>query len=342
MPSGPLPISPPVLGVRRRLARRRPRAPPLLRAGRRAGRHSGRAAARRPGLRQQRAAARDRRSRARCRIVQFDQRGCGPQHAGRRDRAQPYRCADRATSKRCAARSASSAGSSAAARGARRSRSRTRRAIATRVTGVLLRGTFLTGRADLDWFFHGVAAFAPEAHETFMRVDSARLASQRRRLARSLLRARRSALRRDRGGLASVRRSLSGECSRLRERVRRGLWRAVGSRRIGASRSRNTACRRITCATLFSRRSSRAARGGKHCAGLPVAIVHGELRSASAGRINAWRVHRACAGSRLAWAAERGSQPVASGDVRALAERGRMFRRERRFLALASSDRDSA
>src|SRR5262249_33303589 len=39
-----------------------------------------------------------------------------------------------------------------------------------RVTGVFLRGVFLTDRDDLGWFFHGAGAFAPEAHETFIRI----------------------------------------------------------------------------------------------------------------------------------------------------------------------------
>ena len=36
------------------------------------------------------------------------------------------------------------------------------------VSGVLLRGVFLAGRADLDWYFHGAGALAAEAHEQFM------------------------------------------------------------------------------------------------------------------------------------------------------------------------------
>ncbi|HEV7490698.1 MAG TPA: hypothetical protein VGO25_07825, partial [Rhodanobacteraceae bacterium] len=42
--------------------------------------------------------------------------------------------------------------------------------------------------------------------------------------------------------------------------------------------------------------------------GIPVAIVHGEL-DRICRPINAWRVHRACAGSRLAWAALAGHSP---------------------------------
>ncbi|MGH8032751.1 MAG: alpha/beta fold hydrolase, partial [Luteimonas sp.] len=39
---------------------------------------------------------------------------------------------------------------------------------ATRVTGLVLRGSFLASQADLDWFFHAVAALAPDAHAAFM------------------------------------------------------------------------------------------------------------------------------------------------------------------------------
>jgi proline iminopeptidase len=42
--------------------------------------------------------------------------------------------------------------------------------------------------------------------------------------------------------------------------------------------------------------------------GIPVAIIHGEL-DRICRPINAWRVHRACAGSRLAWAAQAGHSP---------------------------------
>lgn len=37
-------------------------------------------------------------------------------------------------------------------------------------SGVLLRGLFLGGRADLDWFFTDVAALRPDAHQRFMQT----------------------------------------------------------------------------------------------------------------------------------------------------------------------------
>jgi proline iminopeptidase len=36
------------------------------------------------------------------------------------------------------------------------------------VSGVVLRGVFLAGRTDLDWYFQGAGAIVPEAHEQFM------------------------------------------------------------------------------------------------------------------------------------------------------------------------------
>ncbi len=70
--------------------------------------------------------------------------------------------------------------------------------------------------------------------------------------------------------------------------------------------------------------------------GVPVAIVHGEHDWICRPQ-NAWRVHRACAGSRLAWAARRRAQPLASGDAGAVARRGRCFAAHGDFSAWPSA-----
>jgi proline iminopeptidase len=51
-----------------------------------------------------------------------------------------------------------------------------------------------------------------------------------------------------------------------------------------------------------------ALRAATALSGLPVAIIHGTRDLICLPR-NAWRVHRACAGSRLAWAAGSGHNP---------------------------------
>src|SRR6185312_10220395 len=106
---------------------------------------------------------------ARWRIVQFDQRGCGRStppgetahnHTGALI-ADIEALRERLGIERWLVAGGSWGASLALAYAARHRE---------RATGVFLRGTFLTGRDDLDWFFHGAGAFAPETHEAFLRV----------------------------------------------------------------------------------------------------------------------------------------------------------------------------
>ena len=112
----------------------------------------------------------------RYRIVLFDQRGCGKSrpHASleRQHHLAPgrrHRSAARASRDR-------QAGRCSAARGARRSRSPTRRSIPSACTELVLRGIFLLRRWELEWFYQdpgGAAALFPDLWEHYLAPLSA-------------------------------------------------------------------------------------------------------------------------------------------------------------------------
>ena len=175
-----------------------------------------------------------------------------------------------------------------------------------RVSGVLLRGTFLTGREDLDWFFHGVGALAPEAHETFMRVIPRRwhrnvVAWLDRCFARGDERC---------GEIAAAWQAYEDRLTSMQ------AFAARPSEVSGAPSANDASARLIAKyrvqAHYLQRRCFLGERALLRAAGTlrgtPVAIAHGGL-DRICRPINAWRVHRACAGSRLAWAAEAGHSP---------------------------------
>jgi proline iminopeptidase len=104
---------------------------------------------------------------ARFRIVQFDQRGCGRSEpmgeiahnrtaalVGDIERLREHLAIDRWLV------SGGSWGSTLALAYAAQHRER--------LTGVVLRAVFLAGKADIDWYFDGSRAVAPEAHERFL------------------------------------------------------------------------------------------------------------------------------------------------------------------------------
>jgi len=167
------------------------------------------------------------------------------------------------------------------------------------VDGVLLRGTFLTAQDDLDWFFHGVAAFAPEAHDAFVGAIPRRW----RRNIPSWL---------DRCFARG-----DARCAQIAS-----AWQAYESRLDGAAVSTvsvpsgDAATRLIAKyrvqAHYLARRcflgEAAMIRAASNLCGIPVAIVHGEYDRICRPS-NSWHVHRACAGSRLAWAAQAGHSP---------------------------------
>lgn len=173
-----------------------------------------------------------------------------------------------------------------------------------RVCGVLVRGMFLTSQADLDWFFHGVAAFAPEAHAEFMAVIPQRW---RRRV------------------VTYLDRRLANPCVHDQH-----AWRVASAWQVyedkldrSSSAASNVSVPDVDAERrLFARYRVQAHYLARRCflgeaaviraasalRGVPLALVHG-THDRICRPCNAWRVQRACAGSRLAWADEAGHTP---------------------------------
>ena len=170
------------------------------------------------------------------------------------------------------------------------------------VSGVVLRGVFLAGRTDLDWYFQGAGAIVPEAHEQFM-------AHIPRRWQRRVL--------------TYLDRSLSGadadKCLRLAT-----AWQRYEATINGPDPSTPHAvpapsggdaalCAKYKIQAYFLARRcflghTAVLRAAASLRGVPVALIHGTRDLVCLPR-GAWRVHRACAGSRLAWAPGAGHDP---------------------------------
>lgn len=169
-----------------------------------------------------------------------------------------------------------------------------------RVAGLILRGVFLAGRADLQWFFHDVSAFAPQANERFL----ARI--PRRWRGRVVTYAERCFNGPD------VQRALAlASAWQQYESVLNGMRPDV---MVEATEQATPALRdkyRVQAHYLAHRcflGDKAVMRAAASLAGLPIAITHG-THDLVCRPLNAWRVHRACAGSRLAWAASAGHSP---------------------------------
>jgi len=168
------------------------------------------------------------------------------------------------------------------------------------VSGLLLRGMFLTGRADLEWYFGGAGTIAPQAYQEFIEHIPRRW---RRRV------------------LTYIDRSLKGsdveKATRLTaawqryESVLNGadVMPAVIDAGWGSAAAR--AKYRIQAHYLAQRcflGQAAMLRAAASLKGIPVALLHG-TRDLVCRPVNAWLVHRACAGSRLAWAQGAGHDP---------------------------------
>ena len=172
-----------------------------------------------------------------------------------------------------------------------------------RVSGVLLRGIFLTGQGDLDWFFHGAAALAPDANAEFLRIVP-------RRWQRSVVTWLDRCFERDDprcGRIAAAWQAYELTLSGDHPAPRTGSTRVAdveGSPRLVAKYRVQAHYLRRQC-FLGERAVLRAA---STLRGMPVAIVHGE-QDRICRPFNAWRLHRACPDSRLAWAPQAGHDP---------------------------------
>ena len=163
------------------------------------------------------------------------------------------------------------------------------------VQGLVLRGIFLTGPGDVDWFFHGVAALEPEAHADLCaalprnaRADP--LAYFHRRLVLS-------------GAAAG--RTAAMIWARYEARLAGGpLPEPEQAERLRLKYRVQAHYLQLRC-FIGERRLLRAARG---LGGVPALILHGR-----ADRIcrpeNAWRLAQALPGSELVWIDDAGHDP---------------------------------
>jgi len=172
-----------------------------------------------------------------------------------------------------------------------------------RVDGVLLRGTFLTSHADLDWFFHGVAALAPQANADFMQV----IPRNWRRSAVTWL---------DRcfaGSDGDQALRVAAAWQTYETRLDNAQAAAVTAESLGSDAQAKLVAKYRVQAHYLARRcflgESVVMRAAASLGGTPVALVHGSHDRVCRPQ-NAWRVQRACAGSRLAWAAQGGHDPT--------------------------------
>jgi len=169
-----------------------------------------------------------------------------------------------------------------------------------RTSGVLLRGVFLSGDADLEWFFDGVASFAPDAHHEF-------IAHVPRSWRRSVVTWLDRCFSRGDPRCAEIAAAWQRYELRL-DRERTSATMTMPSDDVAA---RLIAKYRVQ-AHYLARRCFLGERAVLHAAstlrGVPVAVVHGEHDWICRPE-NAWRVHRAAAGSRLAWSAGAGHSP---------------------------------
>ena len=238
---------------------------------------------------------------ARFRIIQYDQRGCGrSEPAGETEHNHTQALIDDIERLRLHLHiekwlvCGGSWGSSLALAYAAAHRAR--------LSGLILRGMFLTGGADIEWFFGGAGTLAPEAHAEFLTHIPRRW---RRRL------------------VTFLQRSLSGpdleKAARLAAAWQRyenaisGPDVSMGKEAAPLTAGSGALCSKYKIQSHYLAHDcflgQRALlRAASELRDLPVALVHGTLDRVCRPN-NAWLVHLACAGSRLAWAQGAGHDP---------------------------------
>ncbi|HUD43653.1 MAG TPA: prolyl aminopeptidase [Dokdonella sp.] len=160
-----------------------------------------------------------------------------------------------------------------------------------RVSGLLLRGIFLTGRADLDWFFRDVRALEPDAWQCF-----AEHFPRRRR--RDLLEAcTRVFARGDAAAVAALCRAWSMYERRLLDPAAAPTAAAPGEVPAATVDRYRVQIHYLARGCFLGERAVLGA--ASTLSGVPTAIVHG--RDDRVCRpLNAWRLQRTLGGSRLA------------------------------------------
>ena len=171
-----------------------------------------------------------------------------------------------------------------------------------RVIGVVLRGVFLARRDDLDWYFHGSRALSPEAYERFIAEIPRRW---RRRVLTYLDRALSGGDAEKTVRLATAWQDYEATLNGIDPALPQTVPPPAGGAAALAAKYRIQA-------HYLARRcflgSGEVLRSAASLAGVPVAIIHGTRDLVCRPR-GAWLVHRACQGSRLAWAGGAGHDP---------------------------------
>ena len=170
-----------------------------------------------------------------------------------------------------------------------------------RVSGLVLRGVFLTGRSDIDWFFHDVGTLAPEAHARFIEQIPRRW---RRSVVTYLNRSFQSGDPVKQARLASAWQRYESVLNSPLDILRQGPS-ADGA--TDALRAKYAVQAHYLARQCFLGESA-VLQAAAALRDIPTVIVHGTLDFVCRP-INAWRVHHACAGSRLAWVEGAGHDP---------------------------------
>ena len=176
------------------------------------------------------------------------------------------------------------------------------------LNGVLLRSVFLAGRADIDWYFYGSSAIAPQAYEEFIAQIPRRW---RRRIITYLYRSLLAGDIDKRERLATAWMNYEAALNGPDPAERHAVPPPAGGAAALCAKYKIQAhylAQRCFLGHAAVLRAASALRG------VPVALIHG-TRDLVCLPSGAWRVHRACPGSRLAWAAGAGHDPFhASAD----------------------------
>jgi proline iminopeptidase len=166
----------------------------------------------------------------------------------------------------------------------------------------VLRAIFLAGRADVAWYFDGSRAVAPEAYERFLKEIPRRW---RRRIPQYLER--------------SLRGSDADKCERLAtawmryEAALNGPDPALPQAVPPPAGGPVALCAKYKVQSHYLAQRcflghAAALRAAEALSGAPVAMIHG-TRDLICLPHGAWQAHRACQGSRFAWAHGAGHDP---------------------------------
>lgn len=196
--------------------------------------------------------------------------------------------------------------------------------------GLILRGVFLTGQADMDWFFRDAGNLMPDAWHAFAtQVGGSPLPADTPNLLGAYSRA-----------IENPEQAASACASWM-------AWEASLTRPGGAPQ-KAIAGAQVSAATIDKYRLQAAylnrlcdlgeeavLQAARRVALLPTAIVHGRLDWVCRAR-NAWKIHQLMPGSRLRLIDHAGHDPYSTQMVASLVEATNCFVKQKNFSTLGS------